>query len=443
MITRIELKNFMSHEHTVIEPARGLTVISGPNNCGKSAIVTALQILCYNDDSTFVTRHGEKECSIKVTTHDGHEIEWQRTKNKSTKYIIDGVQHDRLGRGGTPDELYEILKIQRVDCDNKDFDVHFGAQKQPVFLLNDSPRAAAQFFASSSDATNLITMQTLHKQKVRDSKSNKKRLVGELARTEQRLETLEPIPEVLDELKLVETQYKKIVSNDEEIVAIHIQVMAIETHTKQQQELATLTESLDRLTPPPVLPSVKPLETLVEQLQQNHSNALMAGAFADVLEELRPCLTPVSTGELSELIESLQSCLDVGAFAEQAAESLADIAQPPELLPEEPLRDLVASLEQKQQRVSSLAALLDATTQIASPPVPADFSELDQLVQELNRQSQQVDKIEEQAVEVTDAIQQVKVLIENWVANNPACPTCGGDLTAEQVINPNGAHRHD
>ena len=54
VIKRIELINFMSHEHTVIEPAAGLTVLVGPNNCGKSAIVTALQILCHNDNSTYV-----------------------------------------------------------------------------------------------------------------------------------------------------------------------------------------------------------------------------------------------------------------------------------------------------------------------------------------------------------------------------------------------------
>ncbi|NLX55578.1 MAG: hypothetical protein GXY58_10725 [Planctomycetaceae bacterium] len=30
MITRIELSSFMSHDHTVIEPAAGLTVLIGP-----------------------------------------------------------------------------------------------------------------------------------------------------------------------------------------------------------------------------------------------------------------------------------------------------------------------------------------------------------------------------------------------------------------------------
>jgi hypothetical protein len=37
MITRIELTNFMSHVHTVIEPAAGLTVLLGPNNCGSES----------------------------------------------------------------------------------------------------------------------------------------------------------------------------------------------------------------------------------------------------------------------------------------------------------------------------------------------------------------------------------------------------------------------
>ena len=41
MIRRIKLVNFMSHANTVIEPADGLTILVGQNNCGKSAIVAA------------------------------------------------------------------------------------------------------------------------------------------------------------------------------------------------------------------------------------------------------------------------------------------------------------------------------------------------------------------------------------------------------------------
>ncbi len=45
MLRRIILESFMSHAHTVIDLADGLTVLTGPNNCGKSAVVAALRIL--------------------------------------------------------------------------------------------------------------------------------------------------------------------------------------------------------------------------------------------------------------------------------------------------------------------------------------------------------------------------------------------------------------
>ena len=45
MIRRLELRNFMSHQHTVLDLNDGLTVLVGENNCGKSAVVSALQVL--------------------------------------------------------------------------------------------------------------------------------------------------------------------------------------------------------------------------------------------------------------------------------------------------------------------------------------------------------------------------------------------------------------
>ena len=85
MIRRIVLKNFMSHQHTVIEPVaasrrahpsaetdasdtNGLTVLVGENNSGKSAIVTALQTVAQNASGDFMVRHGEKECEVTIET---------------------------------------------------------------------------------------------------------------------------------------------------------------------------------------------------------------------------------------------------------------------------------------------------------------------------------------------------------------------------------------
>jgi len=66
----------MSHSSTVIEPAKGLTVLIGPNNCGKSAVVSALDTLCNNPSGDYMLRHGKKEAQVTVETDDNHIITW-------------------------------------------------------------------------------------------------------------------------------------------------------------------------------------------------------------------------------------------------------------------------------------------------------------------------------------------------------------------------------
>ena len=81
MIQRIHLHNFMSHADSVIELAEGLTVLVGPNNSGKSAVVEALRTLCNNESGKYAVRHGERECSVAGATDDGHRVEWRRSGN--------------------------------------------------------------------------------------------------------------------------------------------------------------------------------------------------------------------------------------------------------------------------------------------------------------------------------------------------------------------------
>src|SRR5207249_2659632 len=160
MIRRIILENYMSHTRTVIEPAPGLTVLVGPNNCGKSAVVSALQSLCDNAMGAYMVRHDEKEARVTVETDedDGHTTVWRRKANTAS-YNIDG--HD-ISRGrSVPEDLHKLLRLPKVDAgeSNEPFEIHFGTQKSPIFLLNEPDSRAALFFASSSDASFLVEMQ--------------------------------------------------------------------------------------------------------------------------------------------------------------------------------------------------------------------------------------------------------------------------------------------
>src|SRR5208283_6021546 len=109
MIRRITLHNYMSHADTVIEPAGGLTVLVGPNNCGKSAVVSALATLCNNTSGGYMVRHNEKEARVTVETDDGHTFVWKRRGN-NVSYMIDGREVSRL-KGDVPDDLHKHLRL--------------------------------------------------------------------------------------------------------------------------------------------------------------------------------------------------------------------------------------------------------------------------------------------------------------------------------------------
>src|SRR5690349_22813812 len=89
VIRKIILENYMSHSRTELEPAAGLTVLIGPNNCGKSAVVSALQAPARNKSGDFMVRHDAKEARVTVETDDGHTLSWQRKASGGVSYVID------------------------------------------------------------------------------------------------------------------------------------------------------------------------------------------------------------------------------------------------------------------------------------------------------------------------------------------------------------------
>jgi len=261
MIRRIELTNFMSHEHTVIEPAEGLTVLVGPNNCGKSAVVTALQILCHNDNSTYVTRHGQKECSVRVETDDGHVIEWAR-KN-SPRYTIDGELFDRL-KSVLPEELFQTLRMPKVSSDGgQEFDVHFGEQKSPVFLIDKPSGHAARFFSSSSDAGLMVQMQNRHRANTTAAKQEQTRLAGMIGDLSGEIKVLEPVSEINGRVETLEVDYPVLLELNQQITdiavdaeALHRQDILLSLHTAQA-------DALGKLQSPPTLEPTDHLQSLL------------------------------------------------------------------------------------------------------------------------------------------------------------------------------------
>ncbi len=269
MITRITVDNFMSHVHTVIEPCESLTVLVGPNNCGKSAIVAAIQALCRSERGAHMLRHGEKESLVSLETDEGHTVEWRRKKSGAVTYVVDGKEVHRV----VPEDLHDHLRLPLVAMKDgaDEFDVHFGEQKQPIFLLNESGRHAATFFASSSDAEFIVRMQALHKQRTAEAKAIEKQLSAEILDLERRIEELAPSVLLSERLGKLEVVYEEITATTLNMEALAESIEQLKAASVLSQHQGSILAPLNRLQVLPDQLDEKSLEAILQELDRADS----------------------------------------------------------------------------------------------------------------------------------------------------------------------------
>lgn len=400
MIRKIVLENFMSHKRTVIEPAAGLTVLTGPNNCGKSAVVVALQALCFNDGHKSFVRHGERESRVVVETDEGHRIEWIR-KGDVVRYKVNGREVDRL-RGRVPEDLDELLRLPKVVDDKGDkFDIHFAEQKRPIFLLDASGSKAATFFASSSDAGRLIQMQRRHKEKVRDGRRDEVDLARRVDAGKKSLERFEAVPKLETSMTKAEALYETIQREGQAVTSLVAKAIALEDLGGQVEELGALSITLNQAVAPP---------------RQD------------------------DTGSLSATISRIESRLRAASVAAGACAGMKELSPPPGLARSEALSDSIQQLHRKSNFKALIEARLDVAAKIASPPELASETSIRAICHQLAGAQDAMrmagETASRTAVELEAAANQVRAFVQA----NPTCPTCGGKLQADRLLV--GGHVH-
>jgi exonuclease SbcC len=382
MITRIEITNFMSHAHTVLEPARGLTALIGPNNCGKSAVVAALKILATNENATYVTRHDTKECQVKVVTDDQHEIVWAR--KSAPRYLIDGQLYDRLGKGKTPPELQAALRLELVEITKESstttFDIHFGEQKSPIFLLDQSGAQCAQFFASSSDTILLLAMRDKHKEKTKTAQQTQQRLTVEAEQLQSELNRLEPVLNLNAGVQKLEQDYSAIQERQAQIAALEQLVGTLACQTETVRSMALVASALAPLIAPPSLTDVTALQALLAQWTAQNRIRERAAAGKACLKTLTPPPALEDTSPLKNLAEKLtryERALDHG---QRKLTSLARLFAPPEQNETAQLAEFCARLTVAKERLTRLTKRVERFKKMPQAPELANISELAKLI---------------------------------------------------------------
>lgn len=401
MIRRIVLENFMSHSRTEIEPARGLTVLIGPNNCGKSAVVSALQTLCSNITGDFMVRHGEKECRVTIETDDGHSVTWRRNRG-AVSYLIDGRE---VPRGVTPDDLHEALRLPKVVSeDGKDqFDIHFGSQKSPIFLLDDTERRAAMFFASSSDAEYLMRMQKRHQEKVRKSKQERDRLTGVLTKLNTELTCLEPVTELSNAMQALIQEHADVEQQSELCHRIERDYEQLARQTDVFSRLAAELFCLSSLDVPPQLAEVDVLEDLTGRLGQTELQRQVELRRTRALSDLRLAPELDDTQPIEQTIVRLEDAGQKLRIEQQRAIATALLSSPPVMVETESLEGTMSRLEdaERLERIEQQRA--NVTADLTMPPDLMNTASLEQAIEQ-QRLAEQAHHFEQQLASVTASL---------------------------------------
>ena len=136
---KIKVENFQSISKAEIE-VKGLTVITGQNNTGKSALARSLIGAFTNLRGNSFVRQGTQVAKVELSFEDGNHLIWSKGKN-TNQYEINGKLIQKVG-SDIPDEVSE-LGVKAVEVDGKEIHPQFAKQFQQVFLIDLPPSSLA------------------------------------------------------------------------------------------------------------------------------------------------------------------------------------------------------------------------------------------------------------------------------------------------------------
>jgi DNA repair exonuclease SbcCD ATPase subunit len=447
MIRRIILENYMAHGRTVIEPAAGLTVLVGPNNCGKSAVVHALEMLCYNSDAAdYAIRHGAKKAVVTVETEDddgtAHTITWWR-KEKTAGYIIDGREISGLGRGKIPDDLHQHLRMPMIESSagGKEFLLHFGLQKSPIFLLDDPSSRAAQFFASATDADKLVQMQKSHQQKVTYAKRDKEKLDRELEHLDQQLQTLTPLSALSQQLNHLENAYGELSKLSITIGSMNENVEALDRVGKSAAINASRIQTLLPLQKPPALQETQRLREWIleiDNVERQHArwiaNARMLAALA-VPPEL------LDTTPLMSLRRELDSAIANTRRHERQCDAAKLLVAPPRLENTGELQGHIEDIARTMDAGTRQSRQIGLLSSLSPLPESTDPQPLNDLIGKIAAATRTESQRLRDVQRLHGEIERFRGEVDQWVMKHPRCDACGQSVSTELVTS--GGHSHD
>lgn len=147
-LVSIRIRNFQNHKDLFFKFDKRVTVIVGMNDRGKSAILRALRLVCFNRPvGKAYVRKGTTQCTVTIKTNKHTII---RKIGKANTYSLDGEVYKSFGTK-VPEAIQQVLNLQEIN---------FQLQHEPVFWFSLSSGQVAKELNKLIDLDSIDRMQS-------------------------------------------------------------------------------------------------------------------------------------------------------------------------------------------------------------------------------------------------------------------------------------------
>ena len=202
--TKLELSltNFQSIGNADLTFEKGINLLLGQSNSGKTAILRAIKVLLTNNShSARYIKHGEKETEVNMK-YLGNDVTWNRT-DKDINYTVNGEFYRKAGNS----DLFKILEDNGFVLDGKGELMNIEGELQLPFPMDRTSSELFKLFENifcvSDSSLVLKTYKETEATKKVELKSEEENIVS----IERKIKAIDKLKEEVDVEKL--EKYKK------------------------------------------------------------------------------------------------------------------------------------------------------------------------------------------------------------------------------------------
>jgi hypothetical protein len=222
MPIKVRVRDFQSLEDVSLT-IDGLTVVTGANNTGKSALMRAIRAAFQNAKGTSFIRHGKPKAIVEVEFDDGRSLVWEKGRGKGDKptYRIDGGDPIYPGQG-VPEEVRE-LGMRPLVVGNREMWPQFANQfTGTVFLLDEPGSVMAEAVADVDRVSQLNEALRMASSDLRGTQGELTTRRGDLSKIDMELKRFIGLDDLITETHEIEAKAALLKRLDTALQALHI-----------------------------------------------------------------------------------------------------------------------------------------------------------------------------------------------------------------------------